>query len=128
VKVLLDTHVLLWAAAAPERLGSWRQGLMDAERRLVSAASSWELAIKQNLGKVDLGIDVRTWVGRAIQELQLEQLSITGEHAAAVEHLPPVHRDPFDRILVVQATSESAVLLTADRSLLGYGDVIRLVG
>lgn len=74
---------------------------------MLPAASIGELAIKQNLGKVDLGIDVRTWVGLAISELQLEQLSVTGAHAAAVEHLPPVHRDPFDRLLVAQAKSES---------------------
>lgn len=128
MKALLDTQVLLWAASSPERLGSWRQGFLDAEQRLLSAASVWELAIKANLGKLDLGTDVRSWVGRAIEELQLEQLSITGEHAAGVEHLPPLHRDPFDRILVAQARSEGAVLLTADRSLLGYGDVIRVVG
>ncbi len=128
VKIFFATHVLLWAAAAPERLGSSRQGFLDAERRLLSAASTWELAIKQGLGKLALGTDVRSWVDSAIEELQLDQLAITGQHAAAVEHLPTVHRDPFDRLLIARARSEGAVLLTADRALLGYGDVIRLVG
>lgn len=128
MKLLLDTHVLVWAAAAPERLGRARQVLLDAEQRLFSAASIWELAIKRSLGKLDLGTDVRSWVARAVEELQLQQVAITGEHAAAVEHLPPVHRDPFDRLLIAQARSEGAVLLTADRALLAYGDVVRLVG
>jgi len=127
VKVLLDTHVLLWAAVAPDRLGSARADFDVAERRLISAATVWELAIKQGLGKLNLGTDVRSWIGRAVDELQLNQLSITAEHAAAVEHLPPLHRDPFDRLLVAQAMAEGAVLLTADRSLGGYGDVVRLV-
>lgn len=128
MRVLLDTHVLLWAASAPERLGPAAQVLIDAEQRLLSAASVWELAIKQGLGRLDLGSDVHTWTDRAVDELQLRRLAITGDHAAAVEHLPSVHRDPFDRLLVAQARSEGAVLLTADRTLLGYGDVVRLVG
>ncbi|CAN5682009.1 type II toxin-antitoxin system VapC family toxin [soil metagenome] len=128
MRILLDTHVLLWAAAAPDRLGSSRRDIVNAERRLLSAASTWELAIKQGLGKLDLGTSVRSWVDTAVKELQLDQLSITGQHAAAVEQLPPLHRDPFDRLLIAQARSEGALLLTADRGLLGYGDVVRLVG
>ena len=127
MRLLLDTHVLLWAASAPERLGSAEQLLSTAERRLVSAASSWELAIKQGMGRLDLGTDVRSWVPRALRELQAELLSITGDHAAAVEHLPSIHRDPFDRLLVAQSQLEGMVLLTADRVLLGYGDVVRLI-
>lgn len=128
MKVLLDTHVLLWAGAAPERLGSSRQVFLDAEQRILSAASVWELAIKQGLAKLDLGQDVRAWVSRAIKELQLDHLPVTAEHAAAVEQLPPVHREPFDRLLVAQARVEGAALLTADRVLLGYGDAVHLVG
>ncbi|SDY68238.1 PIN domain nuclease, a component of toxin-antitoxin system (PIN domain) [Modestobacter sp. DSM 44400] len=128
MRLLLDTHVLLWAASTPGRLGSAQQLLLDAEERLLSAASSWELAIKRSLGKLELGTDVRSWVARAAEELQLQRLSVTHEHAAAVEHLPPVHRDPFDRLLIAQAWSEGAVLLTADRALVRYGDVVRLVG
>jgi PIN domain nuclease of toxin-antitoxin system len=128
MRLLLDTHVLLWAAMDPERLGRSAQLLLDADQRLLSAASSWELAIKQGLGKVDLGTDVRSWIGRAVAELQLEPLGISVEHAAGVEALPPVHRDPFDRLLVAQARHEGAVLLTADARLREYGDVVRLVG
>jgi PIN domain nuclease of toxin-antitoxin system len=128
MRLLLDTHVLLWAAVSPERLGPSAQLVIDAEQRLLSAASIWELAIKQGLGKLDLGTDVRSWVARALAELQLEPLSISGEHAAGVQDLPPVHRDPFDRLLVAQARQEGVVLLTADTRLLAYGDAVRLVG
>jgi len=128
VRVLLDTHVLVWAATAPERLGSSADLLTDADVRLVSAVSVWELAIKQRLGKLSVRPDVRTWTRRVTTELVLEHLPVTAEHAAAVEHLPDVHRDPFDRLLVAQAVAEGAVLLTADERLTAYGDAVRLVG
>ncbi|SDC70740.1 PIN domain nuclease, a component of toxin-antitoxin system (PIN domain) [Geodermatophilus telluris] len=128
MRVLLDTHVLLWAAATPERLGADTGLLTDADSRLASAVCFWELAIKQRLGKVSVGADVRTWTRRVTRELALDHLPVTAEHAAAVEQLPDVHRDPFDRLLVAQAVAEGAVLLTADQRLLGYGDVVRLLG
>jgi PIN domain nuclease of toxin-antitoxin system len=128
VKLLLDTHVLLWAATTPDRLGSAEQLVRDAELRLLSAASAWELAIKQGLGKVDLGMPVGAWMERALRELLARPLDISVDHAAAVEQLPSHHRDPFDRLLVVQAQQEGAVLLTADRALLPYGSAVHLVG
>lgn len=126
--VLLDTHVLVWAAATPERLGTALPLLQDADRRLVSAASVWELSIKQRLGKIDLGSDVRSWMREAVHQLVLEHLPVTASHTAGVEHLLDLHRDPFDRLLISQAVSEGVVLLTADRRLLGYGEAVRLVG
>ena len=128
MRILLDTHVLLWAASSPERLGASEQDLFLAGQRLISAASIWEPAVKASLGKLELATNVRSWIPRAVRELHAQPLSITGDHAAAVEHLPPVHRDPFDRLLVAQALHEGAVLLTADRLLLQYGDMVRLVG
>ncbi len=128
MRVLLDTHVLVWAATTPERLGSDLAVIEDADRRIVSAVCVWELAIKQRLGKLSLGSDVRTWVRRVTSELVLDHLPVTADHAAAVEHLPDVHRDPFDRLLVAQAVAEGAVLLTADERLTAYGDAVRLVG
>ena len=128
VTYILDTHVLLWASTTPERLGGAERLLADADRRIVSAVCVWELAIKQHLGKLSLGSDVRTWSRRVTTELALDHLPVTAEHAAAVEHLPDVHRDPFDRLLVAQAVSEGVVLLTADDRLTGYGDAVRLVG
>ena len=128
MKVLLDTHVLVWLGHRSSRLGADRDLVENADRRLVSAVCVWELAIKQRLGRFSLGSDVRSWTHRATRELVLEPLPVTAEHAAAVEHLPDVHRDPFDRLLVAQAVAEGAVLLTADARLAAYGDVVRLVG
>ncbi len=128
MRVLLDTHVLVWAATTPERLGSDLAVIEDADRRIVSAVCVWELAIKQHIGKLTLGSDVRTWTRRVTTELVLDHLPVTADHAAAVEHLPDVHRDPFDRLLVAQAVAEGAVLLTADDRLTAYGDAVRLVG
>jgi PIN domain nuclease of toxin-antitoxin system len=128
VRVLLDTHVLVWAATTPERLGADLTVVVDADRRIVSAVCVWELAIKQRLGKLSLGSDVRTWMRRVTSELVLDHLPVTADHAAAVEHLPDVHRDPFDRLLVAQAVAEGAVLLTSDHRLTAYGDAVRLVG
>jgi len=128
VRVLLDTHVLVWAATTPERLGADLAVVEDADRRIVSAVCVWELAIKQRLGKLSLGSDVRTWMRRVTSELVLDHLPVTADHAAAVEHLPDVHRDPFDRLLVAQAVAEVAVLLTSDHRLTAYGDAVRLVG
>ncbi len=128
MRVLLDTHVLVWAATTPERLGSDLAVIEDADRRIVSAVCVWELAIKQRLGKLSVGSEVRTWARRLTTELVLDHLPVTAEHAAGVEHLPDVHRDPFDRLLVAQAVAEGAVLLTADDRLTAYGDVVRLVG
>ena len=128
MRVLLDTHVLVWVTHQSVRLGTARQLVADADNRLMSAVSVWELAIKQRLGKLSVGSDVRTWTRRVTRELVLDHLPVTAEHAAAVEHLPDVHRDPFDRLLVAQAVAEGAVLLTADDRLTAYGDVVRLVG
>jgi PIN domain nuclease of toxin-antitoxin system len=128
VRVLLDTHVLVWAATTPERLGADLAVVEDADRRIVSAVCVWELAIKQRLGKLSLGSDVRTWMRRVTSELVLDHLPVTADHAAAVEHLPDVHRDPFDRLLVAPAVAEGAVLLTSDHRLTAYGDAVRLVG
>lgn len=128
MRVLLDTHVLVWAATTPERLGSDLAVIETADRRILSAVCVWELAIEQRLGKLSVGSDVRTWTRRVTTELVLEHLPVTADHAAAVEHLPAVHRDLFDRLLVAQAVAEGAVLLTADHRLVEYGDAVRLVG
>jgi PIN domain nuclease of toxin-antitoxin system len=128
VKVLLDTHVVVWATHQSARLGAARQLILDADQRLLSAVCVWELAIKQRLGKLSIGSDVRAWTRRVAIELVLDHLPVTADHAAAVEDLPDLHRDPFDRLLVAQAVAEGAVLLTADERLTAYGDAVRLIG
>jgi len=127
VKVLLDTNTLIWAAMMPERLGAVIETLANGEC-IISAVSVWELAIKQGLGKIRLGAPAGAFVTRAAAEFNATTLSITTAHAAQVEHLPPHHRDPFDRLLVAQAQLESATLVTADRALAAYGDMVQVIG
>ena len=123
MKVLLDTHVLLWWLQDSSRLRAPTRALMadPGSELLWSAASTWELAIKAGLGKVRLGRPLSQFVTEAIARQSLTPLPIHHAHAAAVEGLPPLHRDPFDRLLVAQATVEGVPLLTADPQLTAYG-------
>ncbi len=116
MRLLLDTHIVLWAAAAPERMGNAVE-LVASNERVVSVATVWELAIKQSLGKVNLGGEVGPWFARARVALGLTVLDVSAVHAAAVEQLPWHHRDPFDRMLVAQARQEGLRLITADAAL-----------
>lgn len=119
--ILLDTHVLLWAAAQPGRLGAIEPVLTDPSTTvLVSAATTWELAIKRGLGRLTLPHDAGTFVRSQRRRLELTALSIRDDHAAHVEHLPGHHADPFDRLLVAQARIEEAVLATADGDIPHY--------
>jgi PIN domain nuclease of toxin-antitoxin system len=121
VKLLLDTHALLWTLFEEWRLGdSVRQLLSDTNNDVVaSVASSWEVAIKQGLGKLPYPGDLR----QAINDSGFEYLAITPDHCHAYSHLPHdgKHRDPFDRMLVVQAMEENAHLLSRDPALDRYG-------
>ena len=115
MSLLLDTHVLLWAAGNPERLPRQARNLMEdpAEVLYFSAASLWEVAIKSGLGHADFHVDARL-LRRGLLENDYTELPVTGAHAVAVDILPPIHKDPFDRILVAQAQIEGLTLLTAD--------------
>jgi Uncharacterized protein conserved in bacteria len=128
VKVLLDTHLLLWAADDPQRLPKAARALIeDTENELLfSAASLWEITIKRSLERQDFQVDARL-LRRALLDNGYSELPITSEHAANIDHLPPTHKDPFDRILVAQATVEGITLLTNDRRLAGYPGPIRKV-
>lgn len=119
--LLLDTHVLLWAASDPDRLGAIQPVLVDPSTTvLVSAVVIWELAIKRALGRIELPSDAGTFVRAQRRRLELTALAIREDHAAAVEHLPPQHGDPFDRLLIAQARAEGAVLATDDDDIAGY--------
>ena len=109
MRYLLDTHLVLWAADRPDKLGPALE-LASGGERLLSAASAWELAIKQARGKLHLGMPVSDFFRRSLAELRAQVVDITASHAAAVEHLPDVHRDPFDRLLVAQAQELGATL------------------
>jgi Uncharacterized protein conserved in bacteria len=128
MKVLLDTHILLWAAGSPQRLPKPALSILKARDTalLFSAASVWEVVIKTSLGRPDFHVDAQ----RLRQGLLLhgyEELPITGEHALAVRALPSLHKDPFDRILLAQAQCEGLTLLTVDRELAAYGPPCKLV-
>lgn len=123
-RLLLDTHLLLWAVSAPQKLSLAARKRLDDCEVFVSAASIWEVSIKAALGKLDA--DPAALLAE-IEPAGFRLLSVTGEHAAAVARLPTIHNDPFDRMLVAQARTEPLILLTNDSVLARYGDGIELV-
>ena len=124
MRVLLDTHLLLWALSAPARLPAPARRLIQDADVYVSAASIWEISIKAALGK--LRADPNE-VLAALEPAGFLSLPIAGEHAARVASLPPVHRDPFDRLLIAQALVEPMRLLTDDAVLDAYGEIVTVV-
>jgi PIN domain nuclease of toxin-antitoxin system len=128
VRLLLDTHLLLWAAGPLHRLSTEARGLIDdPENELwFSAASLWEVAIKYGRGRDDFQVDPRL-LRRGLLNNGYHELSVTGEHAVAVANLPPLHRDPFDRILVAQSIVEGITLLTTDPRVAQYPAPVRRV-
>jgi len=128
VKLLLDTHLLLWAANEPKRLSKAARVLLeDGDNDLFfSAASLWEIMIKCSLGREDFRVDARL-LRRGFLDNGYTELPITSEHAVNLDCLPSSHEDPFDRILVAQAVVEGITLLTNDRKLAGYPGPIRKV-
>jgi PIN domain nuclease of toxin-antitoxin system len=115
MKLLLDTHVLLWAAGQPDRLPAAARALLDdpGNELMFSAASLWEVAIKCGLGRDDFQLDARL-LRRGLLDNGYRELPITSEHAVAIDGLPAIHKDPFDRLLVAQSMVEGIVLLTVD--------------
>ena len=121
MRLLLDTHVLLWAAGRPEKLSRQARRLLDdpANEPIFSAASLWEIVIKQGLGRDDFEVDARR-LRRALLDNGYSELGVTSAHALALDDLPPLHKDPFDRMLVAQARVEGITLVTADAQILRY--------
>ncbi len=121
MKFLLDTHVLLRAAGRPERLSRRTRTLLnDSENDLVfSSVSLWEIVIKQTIGRDDFTVDPHQ-LRRGLLHNGYAELPVTGEHALAVDDLPLLHRDPFDRMLLAQSRVEGLTLLTADDAILRY--------
>jgi PIN domain nuclease of toxin-antitoxin system len=128
MKFLLDTHLLLWAAGEPKRLSKAVRSLLeDADNELLfSAASLWEVAIKSALGRKDFRVEVRL-LRRGLLDNGYSELPIVSDHVVAIESLPPIHKDPFDRVLVAQATVEGITLLTNDPVVAQYPGTIRRV-
>jgi PIN domain nuclease of toxin-antitoxin system len=119
LKLLLDTHAALWFLSGDERLGenARRHLTDDTNRALLSAAVVWEIAIKRALGKLVVPDDYLA----LLLDAGVQPLAVSVAHAAGVEHLPPHHRDPFDRMLVSQATIEAGALVSHDDALRPYG-------
>jgi PIN domain nuclease of toxin-antitoxin system len=121
----LDTNILLWAFVASTKLSrEGRQTIDRAETVRVSSASIWEIGIKVALGRLEIDVDEML---KYLLAMEVERLPITWEHGRAVGRLPMHHRDPFDRMLIAQAASESLVLVTHDEMLSAYGDFVRIV-
>jgi PIN domain nuclease of toxin-antitoxin system len=128
MKLLLDTHLLLWAAGHPDRLPAQARTLMESpdNELFFSAASLWEIAIKRGLGRDDFQVDARL-LRRGLLDNGYSELPVGSEHAVAIDSLPPMHKDPFDRLLVAQATVEGITLLTADAQVAQYPGPVRRV-
>jgi PIN domain nuclease of toxin-antitoxin system len=126
LKLLLDTHLLLWAAGEPDRLPlAALAEIENPENELLfSPASLWEIAIKRGLGRDDFQVDPRL-LRRGLFDNGYHDLPITSEHALAIDGLPAIHKDPFDRILIAQATVEGIALLTMDDLVARYPGPIR---
>lgn len=128
MKFLLDTHLLLWAAGQPDRLSAAARSLINNQENelLFSAASLWEVVIKRGLGRDDFQVDPRL-LRRGLLDNGYGELPIVSDHIVAIESLPSIHKNPFDRILVAQATMEGITLLTTDSLLAQYPGPIRRV-
>jgi PIN domain nuclease of toxin-antitoxin system len=128
MKLLLDTHLLLWAASQPNRFSAAALRLIDnpANELFFSAASIWEVAIKRGLGRSDFQADPRLF-RRGLLDNGYSELPILSDHVVAIDSLPPIHKDPFDRLLVAQATVEGISLLTADSVVARYPGPVKMV-
>jgi PIN domain nuclease of toxin-antitoxin system len=123
VKLLLDTHILLWAAGDPSKLSRKTRSLLSAadSELLFSVASLWEIAIKRQLGRADFKVEPRL-LRRGLLDNGYRELVIASTHVVAIDALPDIHRDPFDRLLIAQARVEGITLLTSDDMVLRYGE------
>ena len=129
MRLLLDTHLLVWAMGSPERLSAALAAMLQdpANTPVFSVASLWELVIKQGLGKPDFRVE-QALLRRALLDGGWQELPVQAHHALAVAALPLLHRDPFDRLLLAQASSDGLLLITADQQLAAYPGPVRLMG
>ena len=128
MKLLLDTHILLWAAGKPEKLSESARIMLLDERNILffSSANIWEIVIKNGLGRDDFRVDPHR-LRKMLIINGYNELTITAEHVLRVDSLPQLHKDPFDRMLIAQARSEGMRLLTVDVAVIGYGESIHSV-
>ncbi|MFX1767805.1 type II toxin-antitoxin system VapC family toxin [Paraburkholderia sp. A1RI-2L] len=128
MKLLLDTHLLLWAAAGAAELSAGARALIGDPDHTpqFSVASLWEIAIKRAMNRADFQVEPRV-LRRNLLDNGYEELPVLSTHVMALEGLPPIHRDPFDRLLVAQAIAEGVTLLTHDESVARYPGPVRHV-
>ena len=128
MRILLDTHLLLWAMAASRKLSrAVKSQLLDPHNDIYySAASLWEIAIKRGLQRTDFKLDIDALMA-ALEASGFLELPITAAHAVGVARLPPIHKDPFDRLLVAQSMAEPLTLLTNDALLADYWDGVKVI-
>ncbi|MDP2827182.1 MAG: type II toxin-antitoxin system VapC family toxin [Sulfuricellaceae bacterium] len=128
MRILLDTHILLWALVEPEKLPAKARILLEDSTNevLFSAASIWEITIKAQAERVDFSIFPEE-IATAAEKTGFAELRVSAKHAAAVHSLPLHHRDPFDRILVAQAITEPTRLLTVDSALGRYSELVEML-
>lgn len=121
MRLLADTHILLWMSIDKDRLSRNAVQLLGDEDNEIwfSAISILEMAIKQGLGKLDLRVPIDVYLASMVDK-GFRELRVTGLHAAYVAQLPKLHRDPFDRLLVAQAAVEDMLLLTSDEQIAQY--------
>jgi PIN domain nuclease of toxin-antitoxin system len=129
MRILLDTHVLIWAVAEPDRLDAKTADDLEniANEILFSAASIWEIAIKYRLSRPDFAHEPND-IARTARQTGFVELAVNADAAAKVATLPLLHRDPFDRLLIAQALSEPALFYTADEDLVPYSELVRRIG
>jgi PIN domain nuclease of toxin-antitoxin system len=128
MRILVDTHVLLWAVSQSNRLPADTRDLLEDTGNTLycSTASLWEIAIKSALRRQDFDIDLREF-RLALETMEIAELPILGQHTEAIVSLPGIHKDPFDRMLIAQSMTEPLVLLTNDAVLAQYWDGVKLV-
>ncbi|MCP9941626.1 type II toxin-antitoxin system VapC family toxin [Cyanobium sp. ATX 6E8] len=129
MRLLLDTHLLVWAMGSPERLPAALSAMLQdpANTPVFSVASLWELVIKQALGRPDFHVEPAV-LRRALLDGGWQELPIQAHHTLVMAALPPLHRDPFDRLLLSQASADGLLLITADQQLAAYPGPVRLMG
>lgn len=128
MKLLLDTHLLLWAAGQLQKLTKTARELIENPQKALffSAASIWEIIIKNGLGRAYFQVDVSVF-RRGLLDNGYAKLTIKSKHAIYVKSLPPIHIDPFDRMLIAQSSVEGIILLTSDATVLQYAGSIRQI-
>ena len=128
MRLLLDTHLLVWAMGSPQRLPSGLAPMLEDPHQtpVFSVVSLWELVIKRALGRPDFTVQPAV-LRRALLDGGWQELAIEAHHALAVANLPQLHRDPFDRLLLAQASAEGLLLITADQQVAQYPAPVRLM-